>query len=97
MYVHDLHKFCKPGLNDSSENTNKFQAKTNILTFAILLFYTLRGNDKYKIYEGTYSNFRSFIRNSRFRYVVTINLWAPRFFYIGTGVSLLSRERFLYI
>ena len=26
-----------------------------------------------------------------------INLYAPRFFYIGTGVSLLSRERFLYI
>ena len=26
-----------------------------------------------------------------------INLYAPRFLYIGTGVSLLSRERFLYI
>ena len=26
-----------------------------------------------------------------------INLQAPRFLYMGTGVSLLSRERFLYI
>ena len=26
-----------------------------------------------------------------------VKLSAPRFFYIGTGVSLLSRERFLYI
>jgi len=26
-----------------------------------------------------------------------INLQAPRFFYTGTGVSLLSRERLLYI
>ena len=28
---------------------------------------------------------------------ISINLQAPRFFYIGTGVSLLFRERFLYI
>ena len=28
---------------------------------------------------------------------IYINLQAPRFFYIGTGVSLLSRECFLYI
>ena len=28
---------------------------------------------------------------------ISINLQAPSFFYIGTGVSLLSRERFLYI
>ena len=28
---------------------------------------------------------------------VLLNLNAPRFFNIGTGVSLLSRERFLYI
>ena len=28
---------------------------------------------------------------------ISIKLQAPRFFYIGTGVSLLSRERFLYI
>ena len=28
---------------------------------------------------------------------ISINLWAPRFFYIGTGVSLLFRELFLYI
>jgi len=26
-----------------------------------------------------------------------INLWAPCVLYIGTGVSLLSRESFLYI
>jgi len=36
-----------------------------------------------------YSRF-TLVRNS-------IKLWAPRFFYIGTGVSLLFRERFLYI
>ena len=35
---------------------------------------------------------------SRFTLVrISINLQAPRFFYIGTGVSLLFRERFLYI
>ena len=35
---------------------------------------------------------------SRFTLVrISINLYAPRFFYIGTGVSLLFRERFLYI
>ena len=28
---------------------------------------------------------------------ISINLQAPRFFYIGTGVSLLFRERFSYI
>ena len=28
---------------------------------------------------------------------ISINLYAPLFFYIGTGVSLLFRERFLYI
>jgi hypothetical protein len=28
---------------------------------------------------------------------VLINIQAPRFLYIGTGISLLSRERFLYI
>ena len=28
---------------------------------------------------------------------ISIKLQAPRFFYIGTGLSLLSRERFLYI
>jgi len=35
---------------------------------------------------------------SRFTVVrISINLYAPRFFYTGTGVSLLFRERFLYI
>ena len=35
---------------------------------------------------------------SRFTLVrISINLQAPRFFYIGTGVLLLFRERFLYI
>ena len=35
---------------------------------------------------------------SRFTLVrISIKLQAPRFFYIGTGVSLLFRERFLYI
>ena len=29
--------------------------------------------------------------------VPLIKLWASRFFYIGTGVSLLSKQRFLYI
>ena len=28
---------------------------------------------------------------------ISINLWAPCVLYIGTGVSLLFRERFLYI
>ena len=28
---------------------------------------------------------------------ISINLWVPCVLYIGTGVSLLSRERFLYI
>ena len=35
---------------------------------------------------------------SRFTLVrISINLQAPRFFHVGTGVSLLSRQHFLYI
>jgi len=30
-------------------------------------------------------------------FLLHVNLWAPCVLYIGTGVSLLSRERFLYI
>jgi len=45
--------FVKNGWNDSSDNANKLEDKTDFLTFAVLLFYTLRGNDKHKMYVGT--------------------------------------------
>ena len=44
---------------------------------------------------------KNFFFNMKFQMIGNVwycfNLQAPRFLYIGTGVSLLSRERFLYI
>ena len=47
-----------------------------------------------KIMLQIHCNFNPAIKRHR---LTCVNLQAPRFFCIGTGVSLLSRERFLYV
>ena len=63
-------------------------------------FYTSTSNKKAarpKLYTESLTRDLKRMYNRLTLVRISINLQAPRLFYIGTGVSLLSRERFLYI
>ena len=68
---------------------------TEICVFNTRLFF-LHNTLNYAIHRAC---LRMILLTDAYRNLTSlwINLLAPRFLYIGTGVSLLSRERFLYI